>query len=396
MYKRIFLIVLDSLGIGNAKDAKKFDDVGSNTLNSVLSVVPPRLPGFKKLGLLNLSNTLAYHEKNYEGIISKLNEVSVGKDMISGHYEIMGLKVEKLPVNFAKEGMPKELVEELETRWGRKIIGNKCSKGMDIIKELGERQLKTGEVIVYTSKDSVLQIATNDFVIPVKELYKMCEIAREVTNSKEEWKVDRIIARPFTGTNIGNFTKKINGRKDYAVSPFAPTYLDNLQLAGYDVIGIGKINDIFNGNGITYYDDAKSNIDGMDKTINIAKTVDFTGLCFVNLSELDSEYAHKRNPLGYLRALEDIDIKLRSLINNMRGDDLLILTSSHGNDPGYKGNEHTREQVPFVAYSKSLANKGHMISSQNSFACIGATIIDNFNVKPKEHQIGTSLLSMIK
>lgn len=254
--------------------------------------------------------------------------------------------------------------------------------------------MKTGEVIVYTSADSVLQVAANEHVIPLKELYKMCEIAREVT-LKEEWKVDRIIARPFMGTNANNFTRTSN-RHDYALSPFAPTYLDNLKEAGYDVIAIGKINDIFNGQGITYFEKSKSNIDGMEKTINIAKNVDFTGLCFVNLVEFDSEYGHRRNPLGYLRCLEDADVKLRSLIKNMRDDDLLLITADHGNDPAYKGTDHTREQTPLLAYSKTLQNKGHMISSQDTFACIGATIIDNFNIKAKPHQIGNSLLKMLK
>lgn len=393
-YKRIFLIVFDSLGIGNAKDAKKFNDVGSNTLNSVLSVAPTHLPCLKQLGFLNFSSNLAYHQKEYDGITCKLNEASAGKDTLTGHYEIMGLKVDTPSVTFTETGFPQGLIEELEKRWGRKIIGNKSASGTEIIKELGERQLKTGEAIVYTSADSVLQIAANEAIIPLKELYRMCEIAREVT-LKKEWKVDRIIARPFIGNSASNFTRTSN-RHDYALSPFAPTYLDNLKEAGYDVIAIGKINDIFNGQGITYFEKTKSNIDGMDKTINIAKNVDFTGLCFVNLVEFDSEFGHRRNPLGYLRCLEDADVKLRSLLRVMRDDDLLIITADHGNDPCYKGTDHTREQVPFLAYSKSLENKGHMISSQDTFACIGATIIDNFGVKAKEHQIGNSLLSMIK
>ena len=394
MYKRIFLIVFDSLGIGNGKDAKQFDDVGSNTLNSVLGAGKFNLPCLSKLGFLNLSSDRKYHQNGYEGIICKLNEVSAGKDTLTGHYEIMGLKVEKPSVTFTETGFPDELIEELERRWGRKIIGNKSASGTEIIKELGERHMKTGEAIVYTSADSVLQIAANEAVIPLKELYKMCEIAREVT-LKDEWKVDRIIARPFIGTNATNFTRTSN-RHDYATSPFAPTYMDNLKEAGYDVIAIGKINDIFNGQGITYFEKTKSNIDGMEKTIRIAKDVDFTGLCFVNLVEFDSEYGHRRNPIGYLRCLEDADVKMRALVNSMKDDDLLIITADHGNDPTYKGTDHTREQVPFVAYSKSLVNKGHMISSQDTFACIGATIIDNFNVDAKDHQIGKSLLSMIK
>lgn len=394
MYKRIFLIVFDSLGIGNGKDAKKFDDVGSNTLNSVLSAGKYNLPCLSKLGFLNLASDRKYHQNGYEGIICKLNEVSAGKDTLTGHYEIMGLKVEKPSVTFTNTGFPDELIKVLEKKWGRKIIGNKSASGTEIIKELGEKHMETGDVIVYTSADSVLQIAANEAIVPLKELYKMCEIAREVT-LKDEWKVDRIIARPFIGTNATNFTRTSN-RHDYATSPFAPTYLDNLKEAGYDVIAIGKINDIFNGQGITYFEKTKSNIDGMEKTIKIAKDVDFTGLCFVNLVEFDSEYGHRRNPIGYLRCLEDADVKMRALVNAMKEDDLLIITADHGNDPTFKGTDHTREQVPFVAYSKTLKNKGCMISSQDSFACIGATIINNFNVEAKEHQIGKSLLSMIK
>lgn len=393
-YKRIFLIVFDSLGIGNAKDAKKFNDLGSNTLNSILSAAPSNLPCLKKLGFLNFSSNLALHQKDYEGIICKLNEISAGKDTLTGHYEMMGLRVDKPSITFTETGFPSSLINELEQRWGRKIIGNKSASGTEIIKELGERQLKTGEAIVYTSSDSVLQIAANENVIPLRELYRMCEIAREVT-LKDEWKVDRIIARPFTGTNANNFLRNSN-RHDYALSPFAPTYLDNLKEEGYDVIAIGKINDIFNGQGITYFEKTKSNIDGMDKTINIAKNVDFTGLCFVNLVEFDSEFGHRRNPVGYLRCLEDADVKLRTLLRYLNDDDLLIITADHGNDPCYKGTDHTREQVPFLAYSRSLVNKGHMISSQDNFGCIGATIIDNFGVKKQGHQIGTSLLNMIK
>ena len=385
MYKRIFLVVFDSLGIGNGKDAKKFDDVGSNTLNSVLGAGKYNLPCLSKLGFLNLSSDRKYHQSGYEGIICKLNEVSAGKDTLTGHYEIMGLKVEKPSVTFTETGFPDELINELETRWGRKIIGNKSASGTEIIKELGERHMQTGEVIVYTSADSVLQIAANEAVVPLKELYSMCEIAREVT-LKDEWKVDRIIARPFIGTNATNFTRTSN-RHDYATSPFAPTYMDNLKEAGYDVIAIGKINDIFNGQGITYFEKTKSNIDGMEKTIKIAKNVDFTGLCFVNLVEFDSEFGHRRNPTGYLKCLEDADVKMRALVASMKDDDLLIITADHGNDPTWHGTDHTREMVPNIIYSKQIKN-GRKLETTKSFADLGRTIIENFNLSKEEHHIG--------
>jgi phosphopentomutase len=303
MFKRVFLIVFDSLGIGEGRDADKFNDIGSNTLKSVLdSGNVEELTTLKSLGFLNLCSDKKYHEKNYAGIICKLNEASSGKDTLTGHYEMMGLLVTKPSVTFTETGFPKELIETLENKWGRKIIGNKSASGTEIIKELGERQLETGEAIVYTSADSVLQIAANEAVISLEELYKMCEIAREVT-LKDEWKVDRIIARPFVGTNKDNFSRTAN-RHDYATSPFDSTYMDDLKDNNYDVIAIGKINDIFNGQGITEFSKTKSNLDGLNQTIEIVKNKNFEGLCFVNLVEFDSEYGHRRNPVGYYNCLK--------------------------------------------------------------------------------------------
>lgn len=394
MYKRIFLITFDSLGIGNAKDAKKYNDFGSNTLNNVLKYKPFRLPCLEKLGLLNLASDLCFHTKDYDGIICKLNPISVGKDSFSGHYELMGLKIENPCTNFALNGIPQELILELESKWKRKIIGNKISNARKIVNELGDIHLTSGDVIVYVDEDSTLEIAASEEIIPVEDLYKLCEIAFNVL-SKKEWKIDKIIARPFIGKNITNFTFT-NNKREFCSSPSMPSYLDNLKEAGYDVITIGDIDKIFNNNGITYHEDIKSNIDGLDRIINIAKNVDFTGLCFLNLSEFDREYAHKRNPAGYLNCLEDVDVKLRSFIKNIKDDDLLIISSGYSNDPTYKGINHTREQIPFLAYSKSLTNKGHMISARDGFGCVGATIIDNFNIKQKSTQLGTSLLNLIK
>lgn len=394
MFKRVFLVVFDSLGIGEGKDASKFNDEGSNTLKSVLeSGNYKELTTLSDIGFLNLCSDKKYHAEDYKGIICKVNEASAGKDTLTGHYEMMGLLVTKPSVTFTETGFPKDLVEELEKRWGRKIIGNKSASGTEIIKELGERQLQTGEAIVYTSADSVLQIAANEGIIPLDELYKMCEIAREVT-LKDEWKVDRIIARPFVGDNKDNFTRTSN-RHDYATSPFAPTYMDNLKDEGYDVVAIGKINDIFNGVGITEFSKTKSNLDGLNQTIEIVKNKDFTGLCFVNLVEFDSEYGHRRNPVGYYNCLKEANDKTKEIIENLRDDDLLIITADHGNDPKYKGTDHTREMVPLVIYSNKL-KKGIELKEQMSYACIGATIIENFGVSKKNHQIGESFLKEIE
>lgn len=394
MFKRIFVIVFDSLGIGRGKDASKFNDEGSDTLKSVLeSGNYEELTTLRDIGFLNLCSDSKYHYNDYKGIICKVNEASAGKDTLTGHYEMMGLLVTKPSVTFTETGFPKELVEELEKRWGRKIIGNKSASGTEIIKELGERQLETGEAIVYTSADSVLQIAAHEEIIPLNELYKMCEIAREVT-LKDEWKVDRIIARPYLGTNKDNFARTSN-RHDYATSPFAPTYMDSLKDEGYDVVAIGKINDIFNGQGITEFSKTKSNLDGLNQTIEIVKNKDFTGLCFVNLVEFDSEYGHRRNPVGYYNCLKEANDKTKEIIENLKDDDLLIITADHGNDPKYKGTDHTREMVPLVIYNNKL-EKGIELTEQMSYACIGATVIDNFNVKKREHQIGESILKEIK
>lgn len=393
MFKRVFLIVFDSLGIGGGKDADKFNDVGSDTLKNVLNHGDAStLTTLRDMGYLNLCSDPKYHYDNYKGIICKLNEKSAGKDTLTGHYEMMGLYVTKPSITFTETGFPKELIETLEKKWGRKIIGNKSASGTEIIKELGERQLKTGEAIVYTSADSVLQIAANEAVIPLSELYRMCEIAREVT-LKDEWKVDRIIARPFVGTNKDNFTRTSN-RHDYATSPFAPTYMDELKKNNYDVIAIGKINDIFNGQGVTEFSKTKSNLDGLNQTIDIVKNKDFTGFCFVNLVEFDSEYGHRRNPVGYFNCLKEANDKLKELLPYLRDDDLLMITADHGNDPTYRGTDHTREMVPLVIYNKNVS-RGTMLKERMTYADIGATIIDNFNVK-KENQIGDSMLEEIK
>ena len=393
MYKRIFLIVLDSLGVGAANDAHLYGDEGSDTLGSVLNSRSNfNLENLTSLGLLNLASEKKFHQQDYKGVIAYLNETSKGKDTLTGHYEMMGLEVQKPFKTFTDTGFPSELINTLEEKWGRGILGNISASGTKIIEDLGEEHVSTGKAIVYTSADSVLQIAAHEEVIPLDELYRMCEIAREVTLN-EEWKVARIIARPFIGETANSFTRTSN-RKDYALDPFNKTYLDNLSNNDLSVIGIGKIADIFNNKGITKAIKTKSNADGMDKTIEIVRNEDFKGLCFVNLVDFDSKYGHRRDALGYLESLEEVDIKLGTMLHYMKDNDLLIICADHGNDPGFRGSDHTREKVPFVAYSKNIKG-GRMLEEQDNFACIGASIMENFKVEKDDHQIGKSILNEI-
>lgn len=393
MYKRIFIIVLDSLGVGAANDAHLYGDEGSDTLGSVLNARSDfNLENLTSLGLLNLASEKKFHQQDYKGVIAYLNETSKGKDTLTGHYEMMGLEVQKPFKTFTDTGFPIELINTLEEKWGRGILGNISASGTKIIEDLGEEHISTGKPIVYTSADSVLQIAAHEEVIPLDELYRMCEIAREVTLN-EEWKVARIIARPFIGEKSNSFTRTSN-RKDYALDPFNKTYLDNLSNNDLSVIGIGKIADIFNNKGITKAIKTKSNADGMDKTIEIVRNEDFRGLCFVNLVDFDSKYGHRRDALGYLESLEEVDIKLGTMLDYMKDDDLLIICADHGNDPGFRGSDHTREKVPFVAYSKNIKG-GRMLEEQDNFACIGASIMENFKLEKDDHQIGKSILNEI-
>jgi phosphopentomutase len=392
-FKRVFLIVLDSVGIGHAHDAAKFDDVGTNTLLSIDKAVNGLvLPSLEALGLGYLDNYLKIKKiPNYKGYYGRVSELSLGKDTMTGHWEIMGLNIVKPFKTFTDTGFPKQLLDELSRLTGHGIIGNIAASGTEIIKQLGEQHLLSKDLIVYTSADSVIQIAAHEDVIPIPELYKICEIARELT-MKDEWKVGRVIARPFIGTNKDNF-KRTSNRHDYALSPFDETYLNILKDNNFDVISVGKISDIFNGAGITKSIKTKSNAHGIEETINLMKT-DFNGLCFVNLVDFDSEYGHRRDPLGYGKALVEFDNKLPELISNLNQDDILILTADHGNDPTYKGTDHTRENVPLLVYSPSFEAKGPINANLDTFANIGATIIDNFGLKKKK-QIGISFLDKL-
>ena len=392
-YKRIFTIVIDSLGAGEIPDAASYGDQGTDTLGHIASSVDAlKIPHLQKLGIGNLKDLKGVppveHPMGYYG---KLKEVSKGKDTMTGHWEMMGLHITTPFKTFTETGFPQELIDELSKRTGRTIIGNKSSSGTEILDELAEEEIRTGHMIVYTSADSVLQICGNEETFGLDELYRCCEIAREIT-MKDEWKVGRIIARPYVGMKKGEF-KRTSNRHDYALKPFGQTALDALKNAGLDVISVGKISDIFDGEGITESHKSKSSVHGMEQTIEIAKK-DFEGLCFVNLVDFDALWGHRRDVLGYAKELEKFDEKLGILLDTLRDDDLLIITADHGNDPTHTGTDHTREKVPFIAYSPSQEKTGEL-EETDTFAIIGATITDNFGIKMPEGTIGYSILDKL-
>ena len=393
-YKRIFTVVIDSLGAGEMPDAASYGDAGTDTLGHIAANVEEfKIPNLQKLGIANLKDLagIAPVEKtlSYYG---KLREASNGKDTMTGHWEMMGLHITTPFKTFTETGFPKELIDELSKRTGRTIIGNKSASGTEILDELAEEEIATGHMIVYTSADSVLQICGNEETFGLDELYRCCEIARELT-MKDEWKVGRVIARPYVGKKKGEF-KRTSNRHDYALKPYGRTALNALKDAGYDVISVGKIFDIFDGEGLTESNKSKSSVHGMEQTIDIAKR-DFEGLCFVNLVDFDALWGHRRNVEGYAKELEKFDVKLGELLGELKEDDLLIITADHGNDPTHTGTDHTREKVPFFAYSPSMEGYGKLADS-DTFAVIGATIADNFGVQMPEGTIGWSLLDELK
>lgn len=393
-YKRVFTIVIDSLGAGDAVDAAAFGDAGTDTLGHIAeSVGNLHIPNLQKLGIANMKplKNIAPVETP-KAYYTRLNEASNGKDTMTGHWEMMGLHITKPFLTFTEHGFPKELIEELEKRTGHKVIGNKSASGTVILDELGEEEIATGHMIVYTSADSVLQICGNEETFGLEELYRCCEIAREIT-MKDEWKVGRVIARPYVGKKKGEF-KRTSNRHDYALKPFGRTALSVLKDAGYDVISVGKIYDIFDGEGITESNRSKSSVHGMEQTIEIAQR-DFTGLCFVNLVDFDALWGHRRNVTGYAQELERFDVKLGELLEVLKEDDLLIITADHGNDPTYTGTDHTREKVPFLAYSSSM-KEPKKLKEASTFAVIGATITDNFGLSMPEGTIGSSILEELK
>lgn len=393
-YKRVFTIVIDSLGAGDAVDAAAFGDAGTDTLGHIAeSVGNLHIPNLQKLGIANMKplKNIAPVETP-KAYYTRLNEASNGKDTMTGHWEMMGLHITKPFLTFTEHGFPKELIEELEKRTGHKVIGNKSASGTVILDELGEEEIATGHMIVYTSADSVLQICGNEETFGLDELYRCCEIARKIT-MKDEWKVGRVIARPYVGKKKGEF-KRTSNRHDYALKPFGRTALNVLKDAGYDVISVGKIYDIFDGEGITESNRSKSSVHGMEQTIEIAQR-DFTGLCFVNLVDFDALWGHRRNVTGYAQELERFDVKLGELLEVLKEDDLLIITADHGNDPTYTGTDHTREKVLFLAYSSSM-KEPKKLKEASTFAIIGATITDNFGLPMPEGTIGSSILEELK
>ena len=389
-FKRVHLIVLDSVGIGESPDASAFGDEGADTLGHIGEAMGGlRMPNMGKLGLSNISEIRGISvEDEPLAFYGKMQEASVGKDTMTGHWEIMGLNIDK-PFKVYPNGFPQELIAELEQRIGRKVIGNIPASGTAIIDDFGQEHMETGAIIVYTSADPVLQIAAHEDIIPIEEQYRICEIARELT-LEPEFLVGRIIARPFVG-EPGNFTRTTN-RHDYALKPFNRTVMNELVSADYDVMAIGKISDIFNGEGITESVRTVSNMDGVDKLLDVMKK-DFSGLSFTNLVDFDALFGHRRDPIGYGNALQEFDARLPEILELLREDDLLIITADHGNDPTYPGTDHTREYVPLIVYSPSFKTGGEMPLNE-TFSDIGATIAENFDVKVPE--FGKSFLRLLK
>ncbi|EGQ0324604.1 TPA: phosphopentomutase [Staphylococcus pseudintermedius] len=388
-FQRVHLIVMDSVGIGEGPDAKDFNDEGSHTLKHTLEGFDQKLPNLEKLGLGNIAplpvidavdHPLAYY--------TKLSEASVGKDTMTGHWEIMGLNIMQ-PFKVYPEGFPEELVQEIEQLSGRKVVANRPASGTQIIDEWGEHQMKTGDLIVYTSADPVLQIAAHEDVIPLEELYDICEKVRELTKDPK-YLIGRIIARPYVG-EPGNFTRTSN-RHDYALKPFGKTVMNTLKENDYDVIAIGKINDIYDGEGVTEAVRTKSNMDGMDQLMNIVNK-DFKGLSFLNLVDFDALYGHRRDKPGYAQAIKEFDNRLPELMDALHEDDLLIITADHGNDPTAPGTDHTREYIPVIMYSPKFKG-GQALEGDTTFSSIGATIADNFGVTLPE--FGHSYLNELK
>ncbi|MGG0499238.1 phosphopentomutase [Priestia aryabhattai] len=380
-YKRVFLIVMDSVGIGESPDAEKYNDKGADTFGHIAEHCNGlHMPNMAKLGLSNIreikgidkaEKPLAYY--------TKMQEASAGKDTMTGHWEIMGLNIDT-PFNVFPDGFPEELISQLEEKTGRKIIGNKPASGTEILDELGNQHMETGDLIVYTSADSVLQIAAHEEIVPIDELYKICEIARELTLD-DPYMIGRVIARPFLG-EPGNFTRTSN-RHDYALKPFGCTVMNELKDNDIDVIAIGKISDIYDGEGVTKSLRTKSNMDGMDKLVDTLN-MNFTDLSFLNLVDFDALYGHRRDPQGYGQALEEYDARLEEVFDLLKEDDLLIITADHGNDPVHHGTDHTREYVPLLVYNKGM-QEGKELSIRQTFADIGATVAENFGVTMPKH-----------
>ena len=367
---------------------EKFGDKGSDTLGHIAKEAGLTIPHLEQLGLGTIRPLEGVEAvADHQGYATKLEEVSVGKDTMTGHWEIMGLNI-KTPFRVFPNGFPEELLKQIEEFSGRKIVCNKPYSGTAVIDDYGEHQMKTGDLIVYTSADPVLQIAAHEEIIPLEELYRICQFVRDITKD-DPYMIGRIIARPYVG-EPGNFTRTSN-RHDYALDPFGHTVLDSLKDAGKDVIAVGKINDIFNGQGITEFVRTKSNMDGVDQLLNVMKK-DFTGISFTNLVDFDALYGHRRDVVGYAHAIEDFDLRIPELLDAMTEDDLLMITADHGNDPTFPGTDHTREYVPLLVYSKKMKEQGSL--PQGYYSDISATIAENFDVPATEN--GESFLKLLK
>ena len=382
-FKRVFLMVLDSLGVGETVDAINFSDNGANTLGHINDQYDLFIPNLKKIGFLNTLNMS--DNPDVEAYYTIAKPINAGKDTLNGHYEMMGIKND-IPFKTFNSGFTYDILTSIEDVTGRRVIGNKCCNDASIINELGERQMNYGSLIIYTSADSDLQVAAHEDCIPIQTLYQYCEKIRAIT-LKEEWRVGRVIARPFTG-NPGKFKLINSARKDYAVKPPKKSVLDNLTENSYNVIAIGKVNDIFDGQGINKNVKATNNQEVVNKLLDIMDK-NFTGLCIANLADFDSLYGHTRDVEGYAKAIEELDVDIPMLLNRLELDDLLIITADHGNDPTFAGNDHTRENVPVIMYSRNFKTPKRLKAFE-TFANIGATIADNFDVDAPE--IGTSIL----
>ena len=392
-YKRIFLIVVDSMGIGGAPDAAAFGDAGADTLGHIAETVRTFLiPHMLSLGISHIKPLPGASGTAFDkGYAMKLREKSAGKDTMTGHWEMMGIHTTKPFITFTDTGFPSELIEALERESGRRVIGNKAASGTEILDELAEQEIRENKMIVYTSADSVLQICGNEETFGLQELYRICEYARKIT-MRDEWKVGRVIARPYLGKRSGEFVRTAN-RRDYALKPPAKTVLNLLSENGRDVIAVGKISDIFDGYGITEAVHSRSSVHGMEQTMDYARK-DWEGLCFTNLVDFDALWGHRRNVQGYAQELVRFDVKLGELLRLLRPDDLLMVTADHGNDPTYAGTDHTREKVPLLMYAPSMNGCG-VLPEAETFGVIGATIAENFGLELPEHLVGTSLLTYL-
>ncbi|EDS78327.1 phosphopentomutase [Clostridium botulinum C str. Eklund] len=388
MINRVIWIVLDSVGMGVLPDADKYGDVGANTIGNVSKAVGGlKTPNMSKIGLGNIDEIKGIEKvENPIGCYSRFKEMSNGKDTTTGHWEMVGINSEQAFPTYPK-GFPSDLIQKFEELTGRKVIGNKTASGTEIIKELGEEHVKTGALIVYTSADSVFQIAAHEEIVPLDELYKICEIARNLLTG--EHAVARVIARPFEG-EVGNFTRTSN-RRDFSLVPPYDTVLDNLKKNNLNVMAVGKIEDIFSGKGVTEAVHTKDNMDGVDKTLEYMKE-DKKGLIFTNLVDFDMKWGHRNNVEAYGKGIEEFDVRLGEILNAMKDTDVLFITADHGCDPTMPGTDHSREHVPFLAYGKALKENVNL-GTRESFADMGQTVADIFNIEPIKH--GKSFLKEI-